>query len=163
VIRQGDALNAEDIFQAVQGADVVLSAVAGFSTLLAMNQNIISQVQQAGVKRLYLTGGAGALNIHADKLLYQTDGFPQMFIKITTEVHMVSLEALRATDLDWTYVCPGRMVTGGKTGQVQFAVDYVIPNTAATTSYADVADAILQNLTNQDFYKHKMAVVGPSQ
>lgn len=160
----GDASSEDDVFNAIQGQDVVISAVGGFDKLLALNTNIIAQAEKAGVKRLYLTGGAGCLNLPDGSLLADSPNFPVLFRKASKEIHLISLERLQNTSLDWTFTAPARMLPGERTKQFRVSIDVAIPEAlAGVTSYEDVADAIISTIDKPEYFKHKIGVAGPAK
>ena len=87
---QGYVFNETDVFNAVKGADAVLSALGGdFSgedkTRSLGMKNIIAQMEKAKVKRIIALGGLGILNKDEESLRIDDPEYPAEYLPVGHE------------------------------------------------------------------------------
>jgi putative NADH-flavin reductase len=167
----GDIDKSAQLAGAMIGHDVVINA-AGYVTegdrFTRLVQNVIQQtLNSLGVgSRLWQFGGAAVLDIPGEDIMaVDLPMVPKIY-----EVHRTNLNALRASSLDWSMLCPGPMIeapNGEPTKGLRLSADqwpvqrpgytYFLPRVALafafkqkvpelTISYEDAADVILSNL-----------------
>lgn len=167
----GDIDKSAQLAGAMIGHDVVINA-AGYVTegdrFTQLVQNVIQQTSNSlgAGSRLWQFGGAAVLDIPgADIMAVDLPMVPKIY-----EAHRTNLNALRASSLDWSMLCPGPMIeapNGEPTKGLRLSVDqwpvqrpgyaYLLPKVALafafkqkvpelTISYEDAADVILSNL-----------------
>jgi putative NADH-flavin reductase len=113
-IHLGDALDADNVEDTVFGQGAVISALGlapngKSNTLSAATANIIMAMQANGLRRLVVVAGAGILVDRATgRMRLDAPGFPEQY-RVFAEEHKRVYEALQASDLDWTLVCPPAM------------------------------------------------------
>ncbi len=139
----------------LKGVDAVLSAFSGHAQAdtqdyyLAGLRSILSAVQQAGVPRLLLVGGAGSLEVAPGVQLLDTPQFPDMY-KPTAEGARQALTLLRAeAHLNWTMLSPSAVIAPGeRTGKFRLGTDQLLTNAAGESriSVEDYAVAMLDEL-----------------
>lgn len=107
----GDALDELALTAAMAGQDVVINA-AGNAWDGASFAPIVQSTIRAADKalgpggRFWLFGGAGVLDVPGTKLLgVDLPGVPSVY-----RAHRANYEAVKATQLDWSMLCPGPMV-----------------------------------------------------
>ena len=115
----GDASKPDDVARAVKGQSAVISSLAprgDMKDFLPLNQALVTGLQQAGVRRLLVVGGAGSLEVAPGVLLLDSEDFPKEWLGYA-KTHAEVLNFLKTTDLKWTYISPPTLIQPGeKTG-----------------------------------------------
>jgi len=153
---EGDAFTPTAIAETLAGADAVLSALGARSlgkedVLERAVPLIVQAMEDAGLKRIVVLGSAGALDSALDyqpayrrwiveNIVYNT------LLKWPVASQRAQIQALAASDLDWTMVMPPMLTNGPARGS--YRVDgNALPRNGSSISRADVADFMLQQLT----------------
>ena len=149
---RGDALDANDVSQAIIGQDAVLSAIGvnrrSTNTVCAEStRNIISGMKEHGVRRFVCLSAYGASETR-DKALYSK--VLRFFIGKRVEDKDRQEELLRASGLDWVSVRPPLLTNGARKGRYRAGFDIPI-KLFSSVSRADVAHFMLRQLTSDDF------------
>lgn len=103
----------------VPGHDAVISALgyrrAGESPdVLEMGiHHLTAGMRHAGVKRLVAVASAGILQLDAQRLRCEREGYPEAF-RAGAERHLRVWQHLAASELDWTLICPPELVEGDR-------------------------------------------------
>lgn len=125
---KGGVFDEGEVLNAVKGSDAVLSALGGSfdgtdkSRSLGI-KNIAAQMQKAGVKRIVALGGMGILNFDENTLLIDTEDYPKEYIPVGEE-HRKAYEYLKASGLDWTFVCSPDIINADATGEFITSANY---------------------------------------
>ncbi len=136
VVLDLERANARDVAEAVAGADAVVFAAGAGPGSGADRKDSVDRAaaallaegaEQAGVRRYVLVSSMGATSAPPDG----TDGVFAAYLRAKA----ASEEDLRARDLDWTIVRPGRLTDDEPSGTVR--LDAHVPGGAV--SRADVA------------------------
>lgn len=156
-IARGSVFDSFHVADAIQGADVVLSALGARSlsqenVLERAVPNIIEAMHQTGrhhkpVRRIIVLGSAGALPSALDKqtprrrwvvenILYKT------LLKWPVASQVAQYAALSASDLDWTMVMPPMLTNAPALGTYRIDPD-ALPPGATHISRQDVADFMM--------------------
>ncbi len=127
-IMKGDALKQEDVLQAVEGQDAVLSAISEGPAIQHKTQstavgNMIRAMQQSGVQRIIAMGAIGILQ-HNDQELIRDQPFYDELYKPLSYEHSEVNEQLRKSGLRWTQVCPPNILAAPGDGQFVTKADY---------------------------------------
>jgi hypothetical protein len=169
------------------GHDVVINAAGHVSEgdrFTRLVQNVIQQTSNSlgAGSRLWQFGGAAVLDIPDTSIMaVDLPLVPKVY-----EAHRTNLNALRASSLDWSMLCPGPMIeapNGEPTKGLRLSIDqwpvqrpvytYLLPKAALafafkqrvpelTISYEDAADVILSNLDrNGHFSRRRIGVALP--
>lgn len=106
---KGYVFDAEEVRKAIKGSDAVLSVIGGNfnGTDKARSvglKNIIAQMELEGVKRIVALGGLGVLADANGKYLLEGENYPPEFLAVGLE-HKTAYEYLKASTLDWTFIC----------------------------------------------------------
>ena len=156
-VMPGDVLDAATLEPAMQGQDAVLCALGhkrllGPSTILSQGTaNILRAMQNAGVARficessLAIGNTAGRGGLLATLLVYPLILPFYMWDKLRQE------KLITESDLDWVIVRPAALTNGAARGQYRHGPNvgsYVLP---VRISRADVADFMLQQLTDDRY------------
>jgi len=157
---QGDVLNGTQVTAAIPGHDVVLVAVGmplrNKDQLRAKGTgNIVSAMQQTGVKRLICLSGMGANDSHAMlPALYKYLLVPLLMRHLYRD-HELQENIVTTSGLDWTLARPAAFdVKGDHTGEYWHGFDPRDRKLKVKISTADVADFMLRQIDN-DTYLHK--------
>lgn len=106
---KGSVFDEEEVYEAVNGANAVLSALGGAfdgtdKTRSLGIKTICKQMKKAEVKRIVALGGLGVLNAPDDTYLIDQPDYPIEYVPVGRE-HLKAFENLEQSDLDWTFVC----------------------------------------------------------
>ena len=157
-VKQADALNAEQLQQAVNGSDVVISA-AHFTTLPA--SAVIGPVKKAGVKRLLVVGGAGSLLLSGGGRVIDSVGFPDEY-RAEASAGAEFLDALRQeNDLDWTFLSPSaEFVETERTGKFRLGQNDLLVSREGRSwiSFADYAIALIDEVESPKHSRQRFTV-----
>jgi putative NADH-flavin reductase len=139
------------------GHDAVISSVH-FS---ASDPDIlIGAVRAAGVKRYFVVGGAGSLEVAPGVKLIDTPEFPAAY-KNEASAGGAFLEHLRgAPDLEWTFLSPSAMfVAGERTGKFRLGEDQLlVGEKGSTISFEDYAIAAVDELEAPKHVRNRFTV-----
>jgi len=149
---EGDASSAEAIASRIKGADAVVSAYGPPHTdtdqLLAVTENFLHAVKQAGVARFLYVGGAGSLEVAPGVTLIDSGHLPEAWIAIATS-HAKALELAKKSDINWTCFSPAAFFEPGqRTGKFRLETDKLITDAQGNSriSMEDAAIAIVDEL-----------------
>ncbi len=164
-----DALDANQVAQAVAGHDAVLSAYnPGWSEpkiydmFLQGSQAILEGVKQAGVKRLLVVGGAGSLYVSPGLQLVDTPEFPAQYKQGALAARELLNRLKGETTLDWSFVSPPiGLAPGARTGKYRLGGDDLLPGQGdqpAGISVPDLAVAIVDEIEQPRHVKRRFTV-----
>jgi putative NADH-flavin reductase len=151
----GSIFDSAAVRQAVEGADVVLSALGAHSlrqedVLERAVPLIVTAMRQTGVKRIIVLGSAGALDDSLKKQAAWRRWFVQKivyntFLKWPVASQRAQWVTLSASGLDWTMVMPPMLTNGPPRGK--YRVDgAALPRGGMRIARADVADFMMQQI-----------------
>jgi putative NADH-flavin reductase len=139
------------------GHDAVISSVH-FSA--SDPDTLIGAVRAAGVRRYFVVGGAGSLEVAPGVKLIDTPEFPAAYKK-EASAGGAFLERLRSTsDLDWTFLSPSAMfVAGERTGKFRLGDDQLlVGEKGSTISFEDYAIAAVDELEAPKHVRRRFTV-----
>src|SRR5208337_3279395 len=140
VARKGDVFDKDGLVALIKGHDAAISAVH-FSD--SDPKLLIEAVKASGVKRYFVVGGAGSLEVAPGVKLIDTPQFPAAY-KAEAAKGGEFLEMLRKEkELDWTFLSPSAMVgPGERTGKFRLGKDQLLTNDKGSSiSWEDYAIA----------------------
>ncbi|MGV2941887.1 NAD(P)-dependent oxidoreductase [Mesobacillus sp. LC4] len=159
-IIQGNVLNRDTIMRAINGMDVVISALNtdGTTTLSESMPLIIEAMENEGIKRIITIGTAGILQSKAtpNVLRYQSSESKQKSTRAAKEHHKV-YDMLRQSRLEWTIVCPTYLPDGEKVGSYRIARD-VLPDGGAKISVPDTAEFTYKQVEARDYMRSRVGI-----
>ena len=120
-------------------------------------QQILTAVEQAGVKRLLVVGGAGSLEVAPGVELVDTPQFPENIRPGAQAVRDLRNKLRNESVLDWTYLSPAALLEPGKrTGQFRLGTTQLLMNgeAPASISVEDLAVAIVDEIENHSLFAH---------
>jgi putative NADH-flavin reductase len=151
-VRKGDLSEVAQIAEAVRGTTAVVSAYGpGLNSpgdLVGATERLVAGLEQAGVQRLLMVGGAGSLEVAPGVQLIDSGYLPEEW-KPLALAHRDALEILKASDLDWTSLCPAAYFEPGRrTGVFRLGKDNLVANEKGESriSMEDFAIAMVDEL-----------------
>jgi len=157
--KKGDVFDKPGLVQLLKGHDAVISAVHFTASDPKL---LIETVKAAGVKRYFVVGGAGSLEVLPGRQLLDSPDFPSGY-RAEAVAQRDALEVYRSegSGLDWTYISPASEVEPGKrtgrfrTGGNQLLVD---ERGHSRISYEDYAAALVDELDTPTHIGRRMTV-----
>jgi len=160
---QGDMLDPASLERAIAGQDAVISALGspglGKSTDLSdATAHIIRTLNASGVRRLIFesTIGIGDSKDHMPWLARKT--FIPLLLKNIFADKEIQERYIKDSSLDWIIVRPARLTNGPRTGKYRIGTEISERATSKTISRADVAEFMLQQLSDDTFLHSTPAV-----
>ena len=147
-----DLSNADAIASVIRGADAVVTAfqppMDNTDALVDVTKREIAAVKKAGVPRLLMVGGAGLLEVAPGVTLRKSGHLPEQWMPIAAS-HQKALEALRSSDINWTYLSPAAFFEpGARTGKFRLGTKELISNAKGESriSMEDYAIALVDEI-----------------
>lgn len=148
-----DAIDAAAVAEAARGQDAVVSAVGpgvrkDAGVIEAAAHALVEGLQQAGIGRLLLVGGAGTLKIRPGVMRLDDASYPEQYRPQGLR-QKVALETVRASPLDWTYISPPVLFAPGeRTGRYRIGGDAVLADASGRSaiSFEDFAIALADEI-----------------
>jgi uncharacterized protein len=159
---KGYVFDESQVYEAVKGADVVLSALGGSfdgndKTRSLGLKNIVTQMEKAGVKRLIAVGGMGILNANEDTFIIDTPGYPEIYLPVGRE-HLKAYFVLQASSLDWTFVCPPDIKNEEATGLYYTNASYPPEKNNYRITAGDLALFMLNQAVENKYVKQRVGI-----
>jgi len=159
-IIQGNVLNKEDIVRAMNGMDIVISALNtdGTTTLSESMPLIIEAMGQEGIQRIITIGTAGILQsrVAPNLLRYQSSESKRKSVRAAEEHHRV-YDMLVQSKLDWTIVCPTYLPDGERVGNYRTERNF-LPDNGSKISVSDTAEFAFSQIKNRDYIKARIGI-----
>ncbi len=159
---KGYVFDEEQVYNAVNGSDVVFSALGGSfdgndKTRSLGLKNIVAQMEKAGVKRIVAVGGMGVLNADDETYILDTSGYPEMYQPVGRE-HLKAFFVLQASKLDWTFVCPPEIKTEEVTGLYYTNVNYPPDKNNNRITAGDLALFMLNEAVENKYLQQRVGI-----
>ncbi|MGO9418434.1 NAD(P)-dependent oxidoreductase [Roseiarcus sp.] len=155
---KGDVYDKRGLVALIKGHDAVISSVHYTASDPAL---ILEAVRESGVKRYFVVGGAGSLEVAPGVRLIDTPQFPTAY-KAEASKGAEFLELLRTTtgDLDWTFLSPSAMFAPGeRTGKFRIGKDQLLTNdNGSSISFEDYAIAAVDELEKPAHIRERFTV-----
>ena len=145
---EGNVLDEKVLNQAIEGADVVVSAL-GTDKSTALSEStplIIQAMKKNNVKRIITVGTAGILRSRTEPALFRYESSESR--RKTTRAakeHRKMYEMLSESNLDWTIVCPTYLPDGPAKGQYRINEE-ILPEDGREISVGDTAHFVYKEL-----------------
>jgi uncharacterized protein len=155
--KKGDVFDKEGLVPLLKGHDAVISSVRFAAS---DPKTLIEAVREAGVKRYFVVGGAGSLEVAPGVKLIDTAQFPAAY-KPEAAKGGEFLDLLRHQhDLDWTFLSPAAMfVPGERTGKFRLGKDQLLTNDKGSSiSFEDYAIAAVDELEKPGHIRQRFTV-----
>jgi uncharacterized protein len=109
--RKGDVYDKDGLAALLAGHDAVISAV---HFTASDPETLLAAVKQSGVKRYLVVGGAGSLEVAPGVKLFDTEGFPAIYLEEARKGG-VFLDLLKSeSGLDWSFLSPSALIEPGE-------------------------------------------------
>lgn len=159
-IIEGNVLTKSDIFGAIAGMDIVISALGtdGSTTLSESMPFIIKEMGNEGIKRIITIGTGGILNSRTEAgiLRYQSNDSKRKTTRAAKEHHKI-YDLLENSDLDWTIVCPTYLPDGEHTSEYRIARDF-LPENGKMISVPDTAEFAYSQIEDNRYIKSRVGI-----
>lgn len=156
----GDIRNPHDVVEAMAGVDGVICALntEGNGTLISGITNIISAMQELQVKRIVTIGTAGILLSERQPELLRYRSIENKRVNHDAAMeHEQAYLALEKTDLDWTIICPTRLIQATHTGVYRVRKN-ILPTAGFEISFADTAEFAVSEYLNNAFVRERVGI-----
>ena len=158
----GALFDEKPVLNAVKGSDAVLSVLGGAfdgtdKTRSLGIKNIVAQMEKAGVKRIVAVGGLGVLEGADGKMLMDDKDYPSEFVPVGQE-HRKAYEILKASGLEWTFVCPPDLIDAEVTGIYHTAANVPPMDNKYKINTGDLALFMLNELKKNAFVKQRVGI-----
>ena len=164
-VRAGDVLDSSGVVETSKGADAVISAYAppedATQQLADATRSLLSALEQAGVRRFLMVGGAGNLEVAPGVPIVDTPHFPPQWISHGL-AHKEALSVLRQADLDWTSLSPAALIQPGeRTGKFRLSGNAFMTDNEGQScvSAEDFAIALVDELEQPRHLRQVLGVV----
>jgi uncharacterized protein len=157
VARKGDVFDKTGLAALIKGHDAVVSAVHFTQSDPKL---LIEAVKDSGVKRYFVVGGAGSLEVAPGVKLIDTPQFPAAH-KAEAAKGGEFLDLLREeTALDWTFLSPSAMVgPGERTGKFRLGKDQLLTSDKGSSiSWEDYAIAAVDELEKPAHVRQRFTI-----
>ena len=157
---QGNALIFDDITRAIEGVNVVISALNtdGTTTLSDSMPLIIKAMENEGVQRIITIGTAGILQSRSEpNILRYLSSESKRKSTRAAEDHHKAYDILKQSNLDWTIVCPTYLPMGQELGKYRVERD-VLPKDGCEISVPDTAKFAYDQLETTKYIKLRVGI-----
>ncbi|MFN0157291.1 MAG: NAD(P)-dependent oxidoreductase [Bacteroidota bacterium] len=157
VVMKGDVLDRASVELAVKGKDAVLSALGHKRWIIPTRivsegtKNIITAMEKYGVQRLVCETSLGVSDSRGKLGLYYTLFVIPVIVFFYFLDKARQEQLIKASGLDWVIVRPGRLTNGKRRGKYRHGSDIGNHVTTVSISRADVAEFMLQQLSDNAY------------
>jgi uncharacterized protein len=163
-VLRGDVTDQTSVAAAAKGADAAVSAYNpppdDPEAVLPVTRILVAALNDAGVSRLIVVGGAGSLEIGPGLQLVDSPDFPEAW-KGVALAHRNVLPILRESGLDWTYLSPSALIEPGeRTGRFRLGDTRLLSDARGESriSAEDYAVALVDELENPRHLRRQFTV-----
>lgn len=163
-IHLGDATDGDNVDDTIFGQEAVVSALGLTAntppgTVATAIGHIIGAMQNSRLRRIVVIAGAGVLlDRKTGAMRIDSPTYPEEYRVYGTE-HRSVYEALAASNLDWTLICPPTMydTETQDAGELRWEFD-VMPEHGKRAAYAAVARFALMTLVDDRYIRRRVGV-----
>lgn len=159
-IIKGNVLNKDDIVRAMQGIDVVISALNTdeTTTLSTSMPLIIKAMEDEDIQRIITIGTAGILQSRTtpNSLRYLSSESKRKSTRAAKEHHKV-YDMLKQSTLKWTIVCPTYLPDGESVGKYRVEGNF-LPEGGGEISVPDTAEFTFSQIKSSDYIKSRVGI-----
>ena len=152
---RGDILDAQSVERAVVGQQAILCALGARAERTTLREegtrNIVSAMEKHDVSRLVCLSSLGVGDSRANLPFFTKHVIVDIFLRHAFADHERQERVVRESSLAWTIVRPPRLADGPRSGQYQHGFPPEYPKIRGQVSRADVADFMLQQLTDDTY------------
>lgn len=163
-----DINNIDELAEALKGSDAVISTFnAGwtnpnlYNDFLTGSENIEKAVENSGVKRLIVLGGAGSLYTPENIQIVDTPNFPEAYKPGATAARDYLNKIKENSTLDWTFFSPAiemnQANVGTRTGKYRTSLETPVVNEEGRSilSVEDVAVVLVDELEQNNHIRER--------
>jgi putative NADH-flavin reductase len=153
---EGDVLKPTAVEHAMPGHDAVLCVLgAGTKGTIRSEgtRNIVRAMEQAGVRRLVCQSTLGVGDSRENLNAFWKYVMFGLLLRRAYADHVAQESYVRQSALDWTIVRPAAFTNGPRTGHYRHGFTADDKTTRLKISRADVADFLLQQLTDDRYLR----------
>jgi uncharacterized protein len=159
---QGALFDATEVYEAIKNKDAVIAALEGASdgadkTRTTGLKNIVLQMEKANVKRIITLGGSGILNTSDNIFLVDVEDYPPQFFAVAKQ-YQQAYEYLTASTLNWTMVCPTKIIDAAPVGIFYTNANYEPVENKNEIKSGDLALFMLKELQKNEFSKCRVGI-----
>ena len=159
---KGFVFDEADVLKAVTGTDAVFSALGGGTdgtdkTRSLGIKNITQQMHKAGVKRIVAVGGMGSLKDDEYEYRLNRPDYPAVFRAVSAE-HLKAYKYLKASGLNWTFVCPPDIKDAEATGKYVISAEYKPIPYINKINAGDIADFMLKEIALNQYVNKRVGI-----
>ncbi|MBV8795004.1 MAG: NAD(P)-dependent oxidoreductase [Hyphomicrobiales bacterium] len=155
--KKGDVFDKAALIALIKGHDAVISAV---HFTASDPELLIEAVKESGVKRYFVVGGAGSLEVAPGVKLIDTPQFPAAY-KAEASKGGEFLDLLRKeNELDWTFLSPSAVIAPGeRTAKFRLGKDQLLTHgKGSNISWEDYAIAAVDELEKPAHIRQRFTV-----
>jgi uncharacterized protein len=155
--KKGDVYDKAGLAALLKGHDAVISSV---HFTASDPETLVAAVRASGVKRYFVVGGAGSLEVAPGVKLIDTPQFPAAY-KTEAAKGGDFLDLLRKeTQLDWTFLSPSAVIAPGeRTGKFRLGKDQLLTHdNGSNISWEDYAVAAVDELERPAHIRQRFTV-----
>ncbi len=155
--KKGDVFDKAGLIALIKGHDAVISAVHFTASDPKL---LIEAVKESGVKRYFVVGGAGSLEVAPGVKLIDTPQFPAAY-KAEAAKGGEFLDLLRQENaLDWTFLSPSAVIAPGeRTGKFRLGKDQLLTSDKGShISWEDYAIAAVDELEKPAHIRQRFTI-----
>jgi putative NADH-flavin reductase len=162
----GNLDDSAKIKEAISGADACISTLGGNSLtkhsteIIKGIDNIVTLVEQAGIKRFVYLSSLGAGESRFVMSLFIRFFIADIMLRVPLSDHTTNEKRIAKSKLHWTLVRPAGLTNGPKTGRLKHGSKNAVLKGTPQISRANVASFILDQLTDTAYLNKGVWVYG---
>jgi putative NADH-flavin reductase len=155
--KKGDVFDKAGLVHLLRGHDAVVSAVHFTASDPKL---LIEAVKEAGVKRYFVVGGAGSLEVAPGVKLVDTPHFPAAYKAEATKGGEFLDLLHKERQLEWTFLSPSAMIgPGERRGKFRLGKDQLLTtDKGSSISWEDYAIAAVDELEKPAHVRQRFTV-----
>ena len=158
----GDVLDPASVADAIAGQDAVLFAVGTGAQRTTLREDgtrmVVEAMSKAGVRRLICLSSLGVGDSRANLSFFTKYVIVSVFLRHAFADHERQEAVVRRSALDWIIVRPPHLTDGPRTGVYRHGFPTTDRQITGKISRADVADFMLQQLTDDTYLRQTPGV-----
>ncbi|MEB3196484.1 MAG: NAD(P)H-binding protein [Candidatus Sericytochromatia bacterium] len=158
----GNVRDPEAVAACLLGARAIVTALGtrrgqeSDDMLAVAMRHVVDAAQASGIRRVLAIATAGLLDAPGGGLRRDAPGYPAAF-RAGSGAHLAAFEHLRASDLEWTLVCPPDLVEGERAQPLNVQPDR-LPDGPKRASMPALAAWLLDELEAGAFVRRRVGL-----
>jgi uncharacterized protein len=159
---KGHVFDEKEVYEAVKGADAVLSALGGArdgsdKTRSLGIKNIIAQMQKAVAKRVIAVGGMGSLKSDEHEYIMNSPDYPSVFMPGSQE-HLQAYQYLKRSGLEWTFIGAPDILDMDADGKYTTNAEYPPATGINRINAGNIADFMLKEIIERRYLQLRVGI-----